>query len=67
MNNKKQAAQIELTTGGKYNWKGQKERLVYIGCNWSGNGFWHQFAMVGSDSVWCECLDSDLNNIEETK
>ena len=51
----------------KYNWCNQSERLVYIGKNWSGNGYWHQFALVSiPDAVWCECLDSDLNGIEET-
>ncbi len=53
--------------GGKYNWKGQLERLVYLGHNWSGNGYWHQFAMVGTpDVVWCEVLTADLMHFEET-
>jgi len=42
--------------------------LVYLGNNWSGNGYWHQFAKVEShDVVWCEVLGSDLHMIEETK
>ena len=54
--------------GGKYNWKGQPERLVYLGKNWSGNGYWHQFAKAEiPDVVWCEVLDHDLPMIEETK
>jgi hypothetical protein len=54
--------------GGKYNWKGQPERLVYLGCNWSGNGYWHQFAKVETPTVvWCEVKTSDLLLIEETK
>ena len=58
----------DLKIGGKYNWNGQKERLVYIGLNWSGNGFWHQFEKVYIPGVvWCEVLDSDLHGIEETK
>ena len=57
-----------MKLGNKYNWKGQPERLIYLGNNFSGNGYWHQFAKVESpELVWCECLDSDLNGIEETK
>ena len=57
-----------MKVGGKYNWKGQPERLVYIGRNWSGNGYWHQFEKVDKPGkVWCEVLDSDLRMIEETK
>ena len=56
-----------MNIGGKYNWKGQFERLVYLGHNWSGNGYWHQFAKVESpDVVWCEVLESDLHFFEET-
>ena len=56
-----------MEIGGKYNWINQPERLVYLGNNWSGNGFWHQFAKVESPKeIWCECLDSDLNGIEAT-
>lgn len=56
-----------MQIGGKYNWKGQPERLVYLGHNWSGNGLWHQFAEVGSPSeVWCEVLDEQLASFEET-
>ncbi|MBU3577554.1 hypothetical protein [Polynucleobacter sp. UK-Kesae-W10] len=57
-----------MNVGGKYNWIGQPERLVYLGFNWSGNGFWHQFALVDSpDKVWCEVLGRYLRLIEETK
>lgn len=61
-----------MNIGGKYNWKGQPERLIYLGNiylgnNWSENGYWHQFALVESpDVVWCEVLGSDLHMIEET-
>lgn len=56
-----------MIIGGRYNWKNQKERLIYLGHNWSGNGFWHQFAKVEApDKVWCEVLTSDLHMIEET-
>lgn len=54
--------------GGRYNWTGQPERLIYLGFNWSGNGYWHQFAKVESPSVvWCEVLGADLCLLEETK
>jgi hypothetical protein len=52
---------------GKYNFKNQHERLIYIGHNWSGNGYWHQFKKVGENKVWSEVLSSDLWMIEETK
>lgn len=59
---------LKLEKWGFCNFKGQSERLVYIGYNFSGNGYWHQFTKVGEPTiVWCECLDSDLQNIEPTK
>jgi hypothetical protein len=58
----------EFKVGGKYNWKYQPEKLIYLGYNWSGNGYWHQFAKVDSpDKVWSECRPSELHMIEETK
>jgi len=58
----------KLLIGGKYNWKGQRERLVYIGRNWSGNGFWHQFEKVSEPGVvWCEVTASDLSHFEESQ
>lgn len=57
-----------LNVGGKYNWINQPERLIYLGNNYSGNGYWHQFSKVGSPKIiWCECLDSDLVGIMETR
>ena len=57
-----------MVIGEKYNWRNQPERLVYMGKNWSGNGYWHQFEKIESPGViWCEVLDSDLHMIEETK
>jgi len=57
-----------LQIGEKYNWKQQPERLVYLGNNFSGNGYWHQFAKVETPTVvWCEVLDSELTMIEKTK
>ena len=58
---------MEMKLGGKYNWKGQKERLIYLGENFSGNGYWHQFAKVETPKeVWCEALKSEMSMIEET-
>lgn len=58
----------KFVIGGRYNWIGQPERLVYLGHNWSGNGYWHQFAKVDApNKVWCEVQTSDLERFEETK
>jgi len=59
----------DMKKGGRYNWKyDASNKLVYLGKNWSGNGYWHQFAKVDSPTVvWCENLDSDLHMFEETK
>ena len=58
----------DMKIGGKYNWKSQSDRLIYLGRNWSGNGYWHQFAKVESPGVvWCEVLDSDLHMLVETR
>jgi len=56
-----------MKRGGRYNWNNQPERLIYVGRNWSGNGYWHQFEKVGKQGVWCEVLDSELHMLEETK
>lgn len=59
---------ITPVKGGRYNWIGQPERLVYLGYNRSGNGYWHQFAKVEQPSVvWCEVKTADLEMFEETK
>lgn len=53
-----------MTIGGKYNWIGQPERLIYLG---KRRG-WHQFAKVQTPFiVWCEITDDQLSQIEETK
>jgi hypothetical protein len=55
-----------MKIGGRYNWKGQPELLVYPGRNWSG--YWHQFEKVNERGiVWCEVTDSDLHMLEETQ
>jgi len=59
-----------MKKGDKYNWKGQPERLIYLGHNFSGNGYWHQFSLIDDPKnreVWCEVLTSDLHMLEETK
>ena len=59
---------IKLSVGEKYNFRNQSERLIYLGNNFSGNGYWHQFAKVEEpDVVWSEMLDSDLHMIELTQ
>ncbi len=56
-----------MKIGNKYNWKHQSERLIYLGHNFSGNGYWHQFAKVElPEVVWCEVLETDLRMLEET-
>ena len=52
-----------MKLNGHYNWKIQKERLVYIG----RKGLWHQFEKVDRPGiVWCEALEQHLHLIEET-
>jgi hypothetical protein len=60
-------AQDNFIVGGKYNWINQSERLIYLGHNFSGNGFWHQFAKVESpETIWCEVVNADLDKLEPT-
>lgn len=48
--------------GGRYNWRGQSDRLIYLG----KKGAWHQFKKVGDPRhVWCEVLDQELHMLEE--
>jgi len=46
----------------KYTAEANPEPIEYIGNNWSGNGYWHQFTKDGE--IWCELRDSDLDMIE---
>jgi len=56
-----------MKVGGRYNWRFQNDRLIYLGRNWSGNGYWHQFALVDKPGkVWCEVTDNELVNFEVT-
>ncbi len=55
----------DLVLGGRYNWKNQPERLVYLGVQRYPDRPWHQFARVDQlDKVWCEVTDSDLESFE---
>jgi hypothetical protein len=57
-----------MKLNGKYNWIGQPEKLIYIGRNWSGDGYWNQFEKVDERGVvWCEVRDCDLDMFEETQ
>ncbi len=59
---------ITPKVGGRYNWRNQPERLVYLGMCEPRNGRWHQFAKVESpDVVWCEVTTDDLEHFEETE
>lgn len=67
MSNENTLTPATMKRGGAYNWKNQPDRLIYLGRNWSGNGYWHQFKKIGDPrKVWCEVLDADLHMLEET-
>jgi hypothetical protein len=54
-----------MVRGGAYNWKNQPDRLIYLGRNWSGNGYWHQFRKIGDPRpVWCEVADAEIPYFE---
>lgn len=52
---------MKLEVGKKYKWKHDQHTLTYVG---KKDG-WHQFTL--DNSVWCECLDSDLYLMEIVK
>lgn len=53
-----------MKRGGRYNWRGQPDRLIYLRRTMYG---WHQFEKVGDPRpVWCEVRDEDLSCFEET-
>ena len=55
-----------MTIGKTYKFKYSPEILIYIGKNFSGNGYWHQFEKADNrGTVRCELLDHDLKMIEE--
>lgn len=58
-----------LKRGGRYNWRNQSERLVYMGRKLHNGDrrYWHQFALVSAPNVvWSEVLDCDLEHFEES-
>lgn len=57
-----------LREGERYNWRGQNERLIYLGRKfYPGNGFWFQFAKVEEpEKVWSEVRAGDLASFERT-
>lgn len=60
---------VELKIGGRYNWKNQPERLIYLGCKrYPNNGDWFQFAKAEEPDVcWSEVRAYELQYFEETK
>jgi hypothetical protein len=56
-----------LIKGNQYRGKyGEQHPLVYLGYNWSGNGYWHQFEKADEPGViWCEVLTGALHMLEE--
>ena len=59
----------DLKVGGRYNFRDQSERLVYLGTASYPRDCrtWYQFALVDKpDKVWAEVLASDLSSFEET-
>lgn len=60
----------KLEIGGRYNWIGQPERLIYMGKKYypGDRRTWHQFAKVEAPDVcWSEVLEDQLESFERTK
>lgn len=56
-----------MIPGAKYNWRGQPERLIYLGPQVMQGRVWYQFALVSEpDRVWCEVPVQDLACFELT-
>ena len=57
---------MEMTIGEKYRFKytceEESEPIEYVGYNWSGNGYWHQFTKNGK--VWCELQEDQFELLE---
>lgn len=57
-----------LIIGGRYHWRNQPERLVYMGVGTGGSSGWHQFALVSNpNEVWSEVHPNDLHYIIPTE
>ena len=59
-----------MVKGGKYRFRytatDDVKVLIYIGRNFSGNGYWNQFELESKPGeVWSELTDEDLNLIME--
>jgi hypothetical protein len=54
----------DLELGKLYKFRADENELKYIGNNWSGNGYWHQFEKDGYDGVWCELANNEIRLIE---
>lgn len=60
---------MELEKGGRYRWKNQPERLIYLGrARYPGDSRpWYQFAKVEQpDVVWSEVMEYELRFLKET-
>ena len=42
---------VDMVIGQHYRFKCSHEQLIYLGYNWSGNGYWHQFALIDKPKV----------------
>jgi len=47
--------------GSEYRWKNKPQNMYYMG----KADIWFQFALVGTDVVWCELLQGDLKYLVE--
>jgi len=56
---------MTLIKGELYTFENDTTVLVYLGENYSGNGYWHQLAKEESPTeVWCEMLYDDIKLIK---
>jgi hypothetical protein len=59
----------DLKVCGRYNWRDQPERLMYLGVH-HDHSFcrgWYQFAkMDNPQEVWCEVRAEELKRLEES-
>ena len=58
---------MKLEIGKEYNWKDKPVSLIYLGYNFNGETYLHQFALTSAPNIaWCECNGAELSGIEET-
>ena len=53
----------DLEVGKLYQFINQQHSLVYVGCNWGSNGYWHQFELEGEEGVWSELKGDQIDLI----